>query len=49
MDKLLEFQKSYVESLVGSLMLNSRVLDASDTGTGKTFCILASCKISTFK
>jgi hypothetical protein len=46
MDKLLEFQKSHVESLVGSLMLNSRVLDASDTGTGKTFCILAACKIA---
>lgn len=46
MDKLLEFQKSHVENLVGSLMLNSRVLDASDTGTGKTFCILAACKIS---
>ena len=46
MDKLLEFQKSHVENLVGSLMLNSRVLDASDTGTGKTFCILAACKIA---
>lgn len=46
MDKLLEFQKPHVEKIVGSLMLNSRVLDASDTGTGKTFCILVACVIA---
>jgi superfamily II DNA/RNA helicase len=48
MEKLLEFQKPHVESLVASLMLNSRVLDASDTGTGKTFCILVACIIGDF-
>ena len=34
MDKLLEYQKTHVESIINSLVVYNRALDASDTGTG---------------
>ena len=45
MDKLLEYQKSHVESIINSLVIYNRALDASDTGTGKTFTSVCVCKI----
>ncbi len=42
--RLLEYQKPHVENLMYSLDTYGRVLDASDTGTGKTFTAIATCK-----
>lgn len=44
MDKLLEYQKSHTENIINSLVIYSRALDASDTGTGKTFTSVCACK-----
>lgn len=49
MDKLLEYQKSHVESIINSLVVYNRALDASDTGTGKTFTSVCACKIIGWK
>lgn len=49
MDKLLEYQKSHVESIINSLVIYNRALDASDTGTGKTFTSVCACKIIGWK
>ena len=49
MDKLLEYQKTHVESIINSLVVYNRALDASDTGTGKTFTSVCACKIIGWK
>ena len=49
MDKLLDYQKSHVESIINSLVIYNRALDASDTGTGKTFSSVCVCKIIGWK
>ena len=41
--KLLPYQKDHVENLVYSLKTYNRALDASDTGTGKTYTAIAAC------
>ena len=43
-DKLLSFQINHVEHLVTSLINLKAVLDASDTGTGKTYCAISCAK-----
>jgi len=43
--KLLPFQISHVDNIVRIIKDNHSVLDASDTGTGKTYTAIASCKI----
>lgn len=43
-EKLLNYQLTHVENLVYSLTTYSRALDASDTGTGKTYSSVAVCK-----
>ena len=49
MDKLLEYQKQHVETIINSLVIYNRALDASDTGTGKTFTSICACKIIGWK
>lgn len=44
-EKLLPFQVIHVENLVRILQKNRTVLDASDTGTGKTYTAIATCKL----
>ena len=48
-DKLLDYQIDHVERLVYSLTSYNRALDASDTGTGKTYSAVAVCKIFGWK
>jgi len=48
-DKLLPFQIQHTENLIRNLKKNNSVLDASDTGTGKTYCAIAACKILEYK
>jgi len=43
--KLLPYQVPHVRQLSDSLKNNNRALDASDTGTGKTYSALAVCKL----
>lgn len=49
MDKLLEYQKTHVENIINSLVIYNRALDASDTGTGKTFTSICACKVIGWK
>jgi superfamily II DNA or RNA helicase len=42
-DKLLEYQIQHTENLVRILKNNGSCLDASDTGTGKTYSAIAAC------
>jgi len=49
MEKLLEYQKTHVESIINSLVVYNRALDASDTGTGKTFTSICACKVIGWK
>lgn len=44
-DKLLPYQVGHVLQLTECLKLRNRVLDASDTGTGKTYCAIATCAL----
>jgi len=44
MNKLLQYQKEHLENIIGSLVNYNRALDASDTGTGKTFTSVCACK-----
>jgi superfamily II DNA or RNA helicase len=44
-DKLLSYQVQHTENLVRILNKNFACLDASDTGTGKTYCAIAACYI----
>jgi len=43
--KLLSYQVAHVYQLMESLNLKNRVVDASDTGTGKTYCAIATCAL----
>jgi superfamily II DNA or RNA helicase len=43
--KLLSFQVAHVYQLIECLLLRSRVIDASDTGAGKTYCAIAVCNL----
>ena len=44
-DKLLPYQIQHTENLVRILENNKACLDASDTGTGKTYSAIAACSI----
>ncbi len=39
--RLLSYQVAHTLQLMECLKLKNRVLDASDTGTGKTYCAIA--------
>lgn len=39
------YQIPHVKALINSLQIRNRALDASDTGTGKTYCAVAICKL----
>jgi len=41
--KLLLYQVKHVDNLICSLLSFERVLDAYDTGTGKTYTSIAAC------
>lgn len=45
LEKLLPYQVGHVLQLQEALSANQCVLDASDTGTGKTYCALALCAL----
>lgn len=47
--KLLPFQINHVNNLIRIIEKNNAVLDASDTGTGKTYTAVATCKILKLK
>ncbi len=44
-DKLYKYQIQHTDNLVNIIKSNNSVLDASDTGTGKTYCAVVACKI----
>ncbi len=44
-NKLLTYQIQHTENLVRIIKENNACLDASDTGTGKTYCSIAACHI----
>jgi superfamily II DNA or RNA helicase len=44
-NKLYSYQIEHTNNLVRIINTNSVALDASDTGTGKTYCAVAACKI----
>jgi superfamily II DNA or RNA helicase len=44
-NKLYEYQYEHTNNLVRIINNNNVALDASDTGTGKTYCAVATCKI----
>ena len=43
--KLLSYQVAHVFQLMECLKIRNRVIDASDTGTGKTYCAIALCAL----
>ena len=45
MNKLYDFQKKHVLHLKNILIKNNRIIDTSDTGTGKTYCAIAICAL----
>jgi len=47
--KLLEYQQEHVNNIIRILENNNTCLDASDTGTGKTYSAIASCIIGKFR
>lgn len=49
LSKLLEYQIPHTIRLLECLLKRNRVLDASDTGTGKTYCAIAAAKMLGFK
>lgn len=44
MDELFEYQKIHTNIIINILNNNNRCIDASDTGTGKTYTSIAICK-----
>ena len=44
-NKLLDFQKQHVLHLQKCVLKHNRVIDTSDTGTGKTYCAIALCAL----
>lgn len=49
LSKLHSYQKIHLDNLMYSITKYNRALDASDTGTGKTFTAIALCKILDLK
>ena len=45
MEKLLSYQVPHVYQLYECLQKNQCILDASDTGTGKTYTTIMLCKL----
>jgi superfamily II DNA or RNA helicase len=45
MDKLYSYQIQHTENIIRIIKNNNAVLDASDTGTGKTYCAVVACKM----
>ena len=43
-EKLLKYQIEHTKNLINIIKKNKTCLDASDTGTGKTYCAIALCK-----
>ena len=43
--KLLEYQQEHVNNIIRIITNNKTCLDASDTGTGKTYCAMAACAL----
>jgi len=43
-NNLLDYQYLHVFNLITALRYNKIILDGSDTGTGKTYCAIATCK-----
>ena len=43
-EKLLKYQRDHTRNLIYIINKNTTALDASDTGTGKTYCAIALCK-----
>ena len=48
-EKLLPYQIPHVDNIIYTLNSSGRCLDASDTGTGKTYTAAAACKILKLK
>jgi len=48
-EKLLSYQVPHVQNAIYSLLKENVFLDASDTGTGKTYTAIATCKNQNFK
>ena len=47
--KLLEYQQEHINNIIRILNNNNSCLDASDTGTGKTYTAIATCIIAGFR
>lgn len=47
--RLFEYQKNHTNRLINIIKTNGAALDASDTGTGKTYTALATCKYLNLK
>jgi superfamily II DNA or RNA helicase len=47
--KLLEYQQEHINNIIRILNTNNTCLDASDTGTGKTYSAIASCILSNLR
>ena len=47
--KLYNYQKNHTNRLINIIKQNNAVLDASDTGTGKTYTAIAACKFLKLK
>ena len=45
-NKLYDYQQNHTNRLINILRINNAVLDASDTGTGKTYCAIATAKFT---
>ena len=44
-NKLFDFQLKHTDTLCQIITTNKKALDCSDTGTGKTYTSIATCKI----
>jgi superfamily II DNA or RNA helicase len=49
LNKLLPYQISHIHNLIDIINSNDRALDASDTGTGKTYTSIALCRLLNLK
>jgi len=47
--RLYEYQKNHTNRLINIITINKNALDASDTGTGKTYCAMAVCRFLKLK
>ena len=48
-NKLLDYQNPHLESLIKIYNNHHRILDTSDTGTGKTYVAIALCLVLNMK